>query len=38
MKKLIQETYINKVNDSDVSAVPNFVNGIKVQGYLLTIG
>ena len=34
----IQETYINKVNDSDVSAVPNFVNGIKVQGYLLTIG
>ena len=34
----IQETYINKVSDSDVSAVPNFVNGIKVQGYLLTIG
>ena len=34
----IQETYINKVNDSDVSGVPNFVNGIKVQGYLLTIG
>ena len=34
----IHETYINKVNDSDVSAVPNFVNGIKVQGYLLTIG
>lgn len=34
----IQETYINKVSDSEVSAVPNFVNGIKVQGYLLTIG
>ena len=34
----IQETYINKVSDSDVSAVPNFTNGIKVQGYLLTIG
>lgn len=34
----IQETYINKISDSDVSAVPNFVNGIKVQGYLLTIG
>lgn len=34
----IQETYINKVNDSEVSAIPNFVNGIKVQGYLLTIG
>ena len=34
----IQETYINKVSDSDVSGVPNFVNGIKVQGYLLTIG
>lgn len=34
----IQETYINKVSDSDVSAVPNLVNGIKVQGYLLTIG
>ena len=34
----IQETYINKVSDSEVSAVPNFINGIKVQGYLLTIG
>ena len=34
----IQETYINKVSDSEVSAIPNFVNGIKVQGYLLTIG
>lgn len=34
----IQETYINKISDSDVSGVPNFVNGIKVQGYLLTIG
>lgn len=34
----IQETYINKVSDSEVSAVPNFTNGIKVQGYLLTIG
>lgn len=34
----IQDTYINRVSDTDVSAVPNFVNGIKVQGYLLTIG
>lgn len=34
----IQKTYINKVSDSDVSAIPNFINGIKVQGYLLTIG
>ena len=34
----IQETYINRVSASDVSGVPNFVNGIKVQGYLLTIG
>lgn len=34
----IQETYINKVSDSEVAAVPNFINGIKVQGYLLTIG
>lgn len=34
----IQETYINKVSDSEVSAVPNFINGIKIQGYLLTIG
>lgn len=34
----IQETYINKVSDSEVSAIPNFINGIKVQGYLLTIG
>lgn len=34
----IQETYINKVSDSDVSGIPNFTNGIKIQGYLLTIG
>lgn len=34
----IQETYINKVSDSEVPAVPDFINGIKVQGYLLTIG
>ena len=34
----IQETYINKVSNSDVSGILNFTNGIKVQGYLLTIG
>ena len=34
----IQATYLNKFRDSAVQAVPNFVNGIKVQGYLLTIG
>ena len=34
----IQETYINKVSASDVSGILNFTNGIKVQGYLLTIG
>ena len=34
----IQETYINKNDDSDVSGILNFTNGIKVQGYLLTIG
>ena len=34
----IQATYINKFSDSQVPAVLNFVNGIKVQGYLLTIG
>ena len=34
----IQSTYINKFSDSQVPAVLDFVNGIKVQGYLLTIG
>lgn len=34
----IQSTYINKFSDSKVPAVLNFENGIKVQGYLLTIG
>ena len=34
----IQETYINKTDNSEVSGVPNFNNGIKIQGYLLTIG
>ena len=34
----IQETYINKASDSDVSGILNFTKGIKVQGYLLTIG
>ena len=30
--------YINKNDNSDVSGTLNFTNGIKVQGYLLTIG
>ena len=30
--------YINKNDNSDVSGILNFTNGIKVQGYLLTIG
>lgn len=34
----IQSTYINKNDNSDVSGILNFTNGIKVQGYLLTIG
>ena len=34
----IQATYINKNNNSDVSGILDFTNGIKVQGYLLTIG
>jgi len=34
----IQSTYINKNDNSDVSGILNFANGIKVQGYLLTIG
>lgn len=34
----IQATYFNKFSDSAVHAIPNFVNGIKVQGFLLYIG
>lgn len=34
----IQATYINKNNNSSVSGILDFTNGIKVQGYLLTIG
>lgn len=34
----IQETYINKNSNTEVAGIPNFVNGIKVQGFLLTIG
>lgn len=34
----IQATYINKTNDSSVSGILNFTKGIKVQGYLITIG
>ena len=34
----IQLTYINKNDNSDVSGILNFTHGIKVQGYLLTIG
>ena len=30
--------YINKNDNTDVSGILNFTNGIKVQGYLLTIG
>lgn len=34
----IQATYINKNNNSSVSGILNFTKGIKVQGYLITIG
>lgn len=34
----IQETYINKNINTEVAGVLNFINGIKVQGFLLTIG
>lgn len=34
----IQATYLNKFKDSAVHAAPDFINGIKIQGYLLTIG